>query len=229
MSAHLRQKIGRLLLLIRSRNTFQDQLIIAVVSGFPRNDICCQLNQRSGTMKNLTTGNTLILSLLGLLLVAGCAKQPNAPLVAVTEPPPATEPMTMTPPASPVMQPATEPAPVMQAEMPMVELVRIQFAFDQASLSPEARETLAANAAGLKTNSALQVNIEGHCDNRGSDEYNLALGERRAMAAKDYLVSLGVAAERLEVISYGEEQPLDAANNEMAWAKNRRAEFKPLN
>jgi peptidoglycan-associated lipoprotein len=117
----------------------------------------------------------------------------------------------------------------MKAEIPTIELDLIHFAFDQASLSSEAREMLAANAVVLKTNPELTINIEGHCDNRGSDEYNLALGERRAQAAKEYLVSLGVAADRLQVISYGEEQALDAANNVTAWAKNRRAEFKKLN
>jgi peptidoglycan-associated lipoprotein len=163
--------------------------------------------------------------LFSLLLVAGCAKK----VVTVEEPPPVAEPVKEAPLAAPVEQPVAEPSPVMKAEIPTIELDRIHFAFDQASLSSEAREMLAANAVVLKTNPELTINIEGHCDNRGSDEYNLALGERRAQAAKEYLVSLGVAADRLQVISYGEEQALDAANNVTAWAKNRRAEFKKLN
>jgi peptidoglycan-associated lipoprotein len=105
----------------------------------------------------------------------------------------------------------------------------IHFAFDQFTLSPEARDTLAANANVLKGNPGLRVRIAGYCDNRGSDEYNLALGERRAKAARDYMVSLGVNPDHLEIISYGEEMPLDPANTPTAWAKNRRDEFKVLN
>ncbi|MDH3998802.1 MAG: peptidoglycan-associated lipoprotein Pal [Desulfuromonadales bacterium] len=105
---------------------------------------------------------------------------------------------------------------------------RIHFDFDQFTLSSEARETLGQNAEYLKANNSTKVIIEGHCDDRGSDEYNLALGESRARAAKDYLVSLGIAAKRLSVISYGEEKALDRDNGEAAWAKNRRAEFKAV-
>lgn len=104
-------------------------------------------------------------------------------------------------------------------------LMRIHFDFDRYELSEEARMTLAGNAAYLKANPNAQIRIEGHCDERGSDEYNLALGERRAMAAKRYLQSLGVDTSRLTMISYGEERPLDPSSNEAAWAKNRRAEF----
>jgi peptidoglycan-associated lipoprotein len=105
-------------------------------------------------------------------------------------------------------------------------LQRIQFAFDQHTLSDQARETLAGNAAWLKANPGARVVIEGHCDERGSDEYNLALGERRALAAQNYLVSLGIAASRLSTISYGEERPLTPGQSEEAWEQNRRAEFK---
>lgn len=107
-------------------------------------------------------------------------------------------------------------------------LERIHFAYNQFTLEDQARMTLEKNAVYLRNNPALKVVIEGHCDDRGSDEYNLALGERRAVAARNYLVSLGIAAERLSIISYGEEQPLMAAANEEAWAKNRRAEFKAV-
>ena len=107
-------------------------------------------------------------------------------------------------------------------------LQRIHFDFDQSTLSPEGRAVLADNATYLKAISGLQVVIEGHCDERGSDEYNLALGESRALAAKNYLVSAGISASRLSVISYGEEKPLDRQANEEAWAMNRRAEFKAV-
>lgn len=107
-------------------------------------------------------------------------------------------------------------------------LNRIHFAFDQFSLSSEARRVLASNADFLRANPGIKVKIEGHCDERGSDEYNLALGERRAQAAKDYLASLGISMNRLMTISYGEEKPLDPSGGEGAWAKNRRAEFSPV-
>lgn len=107
-------------------------------------------------------------------------------------------------------------------------LDRIHFDFDQFTLSAEARRVLTQNAKYLKANSGVQAVIEGHCDERGSDEYNLALGESRALAAKNYLVSLGISAKRLSVISYGEEKPLRKAFNEEAWAQNRRAEFKAV-
>ena len=110
----------------------------------------------------------------------------------------------------------------------MAGMQRIHFDFDQFTLSNEARQTLGANAKYLQAMSDVKVVIEGHCDERGSDEYNLALGESRALAAKNYLISLGVSAKRLSVISYGEEKALVDAHNEDAWAQNRRAEFKAV-
>ncbi|MCK4502787.1 MAG: OmpA family protein, partial [Desulfuromonadales bacterium] len=89
-----------------------------------------------------------------------------------------------------------------------------------------AKSILVSNAGLLRAAPAVKVLIEGHCDERGSDEYNLALGEKRALATKNYLVSLGVAADRMNVISYGEEMPIDSAQTKEAWAKNRRANFK---
>lgn len=110
-----------------------------------------------------------------------------------------------------------------------VELERVYFSFDQFTLTNKARSVLDANAVILKSSPALKVSIEGHCDSRGSDEYNLALGERRAHVVKNYLVSLGIAPDRFETISYGEELPADSAMTESAWAMNRRAEFKIIN
>lgn len=110
----------------------------------------------------------------------------------------------------------------------MAGMENIYFDFDQFTLSADARNVLAGNAKYLQANSGVQIVIEGHCDERGSDEYNLALGESRALAAKDYLVSLGVSAKRLSVISYGEEKPAVRGATEDAWAKNRRAEFKAV-
>ncbi len=105
-------------------------------------------------------------------------------------------------------------------------LEKIHFDFDQYTLTAEAQAVLVNNAEYLKANPDQKVRIEGYCDERGSDEYNLALGQRRALAAKNFLVSLGVAPARLSVISYGEEMPLDPSGTEEAFALNRRAEFK---
>lgn len=105
------------------------------------------------------------------------------------------------------------------------ELQKIYFNFDSADLSEESRTALSKNAGLLAKATTLKVRIEGNCDERGSDEYNLALGERRAKAAMDYLVSLGVQPERLSIVSYGEEKPAEPGHDEAAWAKNRRDEF----
>jgi len=97
------------------------------------------------------------------------------------------------------------------------------FGFDQYNLTPEARYTLQQQAAWMAENPGVNVLIEGHCDERGTREYNLALGERRANAAADYLMTLGVSSSRVSTISYGKERPEDPASNETAWAKNRRS------
>ncbi len=101
----------------------------------------------------------------------------------------------------------------------------IYYEFDSIRLTPEAQELLTKKAAWLKANSAATVVIEGHCDNRGTNEYNLALGEGRAQSARAFLVDLGVEASRLKTISYGEERPIDRTQTEEAWARNRRAHF----
>jgi peptidoglycan-associated lipoprotein len=99
----------------------------------------------------------------------------------------------------------------------------IHFDFDRYNIRPEDASILKENAALLKKYSNIKIQIEGHCDERGTVEYNLALGERRANSAKNYLVSLGVSQARISTISYGKEKPLDPGHNEAAWAKNRRA------
>ena len=101
----------------------------------------------------------------------------------------------------------------------------IHFEFDSSNLLPEAQEILRWKAAWLQKNQNAQVTIEGHCDERGTSEYNLALGDRRANSAKSYLMDLGLYGSRLNTISYGEERPADYGSNEEAWAKNRRAHF----
>jgi peptidoglycan-associated lipoprotein len=101
----------------------------------------------------------------------------------------------------------------------------VHFEYDQAELSDQARATLERNAQWMKAHPAAKVRVEGHCDDRGTVEYNLALGERRAQSTRDYLVSLGVAADRLATVSYGKERPLDTGTTESAYARNRRAHF----
>ncbi|MDF2368112.1 peptidoglycan-associated lipoprotein Pal [Sneathiella sp.] len=100
---------------------------------------------------------------------------------------------------------------------------RVFFGFDKYDLSDEAQGTLQRQAAWLKANPTVTLVIEGNCDERGTREYNLALGERRATAAKNYLVTLGVSANRLSTISYGKERPVALGHNEAAWAQNRRS------
>ena len=106
-----------------------------------------------------------------------------------------------------------------------IKLNRIYFDYDKYNLDNDAITILAENAAALMDNPSVKIRVEGHCDDRGTEDYNLALGEKRALAARDYLVNFGIAQSRISVISYGEERPLDPAETEKAWAKNRRSEF----
>jgi peptidoglycan-associated lipoprotein len=104
----------------------------------------------------------------------------------------------------------------------------IYFDFDKSELRPQAKEVLKDKADFLRDNPQYSVRIEGHCDERGTNEYNLALGERRAHAAKKYLMALGVAGDRISTISYGEERPADPRSTPEAWDKNRRDEFEAI-
>jgi peptidoglycan-associated lipoprotein len=101
----------------------------------------------------------------------------------------------------------------------------IHFEYDQADLTDQARGILERNAQWINAHPAAKVRVEGHCDDRGTVEYNLALGERRAQSTRDYLVSLGVAGDRLATVSYGKERPVDTGMSESAYARNRRAHF----
>jgi peptidoglycan-associated lipoprotein len=106
------------------------------------------------------------------------------------------------------------------------ELKDVHFAFDSYELSPVAQQILQQNANWLKTHSGSKVVIEGHCDERGTNQYNMVLGANRARSVEEYERSLGVETSRMSTISYGEENPLDPGHNEEAWAKNRRAHFR---
>ncbi|UYL09162.1 peptidoglycan-associated lipoprotein Pal [Bdellovibrio sp. SKB1291214] len=106
-------------------------------------------------------------------------------------------------------------------------LVTVHFGYDKSSLDAGAKKDIATNVDWMKKNGNVKVQIEGHCDSRGTIEYNVALGERRANAVKAYMVSLGIAADRLSTISYGKEKPVANGDSEEAWGKNRRANFVP--
>jgi peptidoglycan-associated lipoprotein len=119
----------------------------------------------------------------------------------------------------------TEPSANGKRSAAAEALQTIYFAFDSYLLSEESRKALVNNARWLKDNQGVRITIAGHADERGSDEYNLALGEKRATMVKRYLTELGIAPERLSTISYGEEKPAVQGKDESAWSKNRRAEF----
>jgi peptidoglycan-associated lipoprotein len=187
------------------------------------------------------------------LAFAGCAKRPaltaaSAPaptgaasttvtesktVVAVTPTPPAPAvapapvPAVTAPAPAPTQQPATAPTqrPAPKAFEATSEIKMIHFDFDKADIRPADAAILDANARWLSANPKHLTLIEGHCDERGTNEYNLALGERRARATMNYLVSRGIQAGRMSTISYGEERPLCTEHNERCWSQNRRAQF----
>jgi len=159
-----------------------------------------------------------------VLLLAACA----APKPEVTAPAPKPEKAAPAMPAQPQPEVTAEPieqgpVPGTQEELNATIGDRVFFAYDRYDLSPEARTTLRRQAQWLLAHANVNVTIEGHCDERGTREYNLALGDRRATAAKNFLVALGVDASRITTISYGKERPAVLGSNEAAWAKNRRA------
>ncbi len=122
---------------------------------------------------------------------------------------------------------AAAAAAQLQAQLTAELSAMINFDFDKADIKPEDQANLMRKAAILKANPSLMVQIAGNCDNRGSDEYNLALGNRRAAAAQRFLINQGVAAGQLSIVSYGEERPVNPADNEAAWAQNRNDQFTP--
>ena len=124
---------------------------------------------------------------------------------------------------APAAAPRTGPDPGSQQDLVVNVGDRVFFDLDKSDLKPEARRTLERQAAWLKQYGNVTVTLEGHCDERGTREYNLALGDRRAKAASNYLVSLGIAATRIKTISYGKERPAVLGSNEAAWSQNRRS------
>jgi peptidoglycan-associated lipoprotein len=174
--------------------------------------------------------------LMVLAFAGACAKK-TPPVARVTPPPPPPPVDATLPPAPPT--PVAEPRPVPPepvAEDPIASrdigdinknspFQPVFFLFDSSDVDAAAQQALNANAEIMKKYSSWVVTIEGHADERGTAEYNLALGERRAMSARTYLVSLGLPADRLRTVSYGKEFPFDPGHDEAAWAKNRRAQF----
>jgi peptidoglycan-associated lipoprotein len=178
----------------------------------------------------------MIATMVVALAAGACAKK-VAPVARAAPPPTPTGSTVPRPPDPP--QPVNEPVPVPVEPIPedavgsksLDDLNRdsplnpVFFELDSSELNGEAQQTLQANAGVLKQYGTWQITVEGHCDERGSAEYNLALGERRALAARDYLVSLGIPATRVRTVSYGKEFPFDPGHTDAAWAKNRRAHF----
>jgi len=193
---------------------------------------------KGGIMVTRAAQLTLMSLLLAGLMITGCAKRPattaaSAATPAPAAPAPAPAPTASAPssgaaaaaPAAAAAAPAQAPRPSPKEFMAVAALKEVYFDFDKYDIRPEDAKTLDANAAWLKSNGDNLVLIEGHCDERGTNEYNLALGERRAKATMNYLVSQGIQANRITIISYGEERPVCTEKTEACWAKNRRAAF----
>ncbi len=165
---------------------------------------------------------------VALLFVTACQTAPQESAdtggTGASTTPQSTAPATSTPTqttATPAPAPAG-PAPGSQEDLKVNVGDRVFFGYDQFNLMAPAREILERQAVWLKKYPAVTLTVEGHCDARGTREYNLALGERRAQSVKDYLISLGVDPSRIATISYGKERPEELGNNEAAWAQNRR-------
>ena len=189
------------------------------------------------TIRHIRSAATVLPIIALTLLLAGCPKRPA--MTAATAPPPvppaAVAPPTPAAPApapapvapTPVAPPTTAPAPPAPPKEYRTNdaLKPIYFAFDKSDIRPDDAKILDATAAYLKTNPNQLVLIEGHCDERGTSEYNLALGERRAKSAMNYLVSNGIEAARITTISYGKERPSCSEHNEACWSRNRNGSF----
>ena len=182
--------------------------------------------------------SVLILLVAAAITAAACGRK-KAPIARPTAPPPppsaATTPSRPPAPPEPIPEPTVVPAePVRDETVSSASLDDLNrssplrpvfFELDSSDLTAEGQRILDANAGLLKRNATWTVTIEGHCDERGTPEYNLALGERRALSARAYLISLGLPADRLRTVSYGKEFPFDPGHDETAYGKNRRAHF----
>jgi peptidoglycan-associated lipoprotein len=158
--------------------------------------------------------------LIGLMLIASCAKKPVATPTPAPTPPQAQTPAPPPTPPAPPSETITVPSTVRSEDFQPAF-----FDYDSYALRDDAKATLDRNAKLLRDNAKVGITIEGHCDERGTVEYNQALGERRAQAARDYLVAAGIDASRINVISYGKERPFATGSDEASWQQNRRAHF----
>lgn len=153
-----------------------------------------------------------VVAVAALAFAVACKKKPE--VAQATLPPP--------PPPAPVVE-APPPAPVQQI---VENFSRVNFDYDSANLTAAGKAALDANARLLQANPGIKVEVQGHADDRGTTEYNLALGQKRANAVRGYLVKGGVTTNRVTVVSFGEERPLVDSQSETAWSENRRAEFR---
>lgn len=167
--------------------------------------------------KNIILAGIFIVVVFALTIFTGCAEKK-----AVVTEGTAQEQAASAQSAATTKEQSAKVEPAATAETAVKDIF---FEFDKSNISPDAREILKANADFLLKNGNSKVVIEGHCDERGTAEYNMALGQRRAQETKNYLVNLGIKEPRIKTISYGEERPFDPGHNEDAWAKNRRAHF----
>lgn len=186
-----------------------------------------------------TVVRSLVVWVAVALAAAACAKRPDVPVVAApppvvaapqpAPPPPVVKPEPPPPVAAPPPPPVVTPPPAAPAPpkeyMANENVKAIHFDFDKSVIRPGDAKILDANAKWLAANANYLLLIEGHCDERGTNEYNLALGDRRAKAAMNYLVAQGIQANRITTISYGEERPVCTEKTEACWAQNRRAQF----
>jgi peptidoglycan-associated lipoprotein len=172
----------------------------------------------------------LFLCIGALLVLGGCGCFMQAQKGEAPPPPPPEQQKVVVPEQKPevVVTPTTPPPPVSPASAAVAVVQDINFDFDRYAIRSADAEILKKNLNWFKANPGQKMRIEGNCDERGTVEYNLALGQKRADAAKNYLMSLGVDGALLQTISYGKERPVDLGHNEAAWTKNRRDHFEPL-
>jgi peptidoglycan-associated lipoprotein len=178
----------------------------------------------------------IVLTLIAMVFAVACGK-PKPPVAKPMPPPPASDPGANRPaePPQPVPEPlGVPPEPTMEDPLKVSDIDKINqnspfqpvfFALDSTEIDQAGQQVLNSNAAIMKKYPEWVITIEGHADERGTAEYNLALGTRRAAAARDYLISLGIPGDRLRTVSYGKEFPFDPSHTESAWSKNRRAHF----
>jgi len=164
--------------------------------------------KKSTRLLNLVLLFSIFYSLFSVL--TGCAKK------KIVKPP---EPVTT------IEKQAEEPSLRGKEYKNTPQLATVYFDYDDTTLRSDARNILAKNASWLKDNSDVEIIVEGHCDERGTTDYNIALGDRRAKSVRSYLIKLGIKGNRIATISYGEEKPVDAGHDESAWSKNRRGDL----